>query len=82
MKLLAKPIGLLLGVLGGVIATSLFDRLWSAVTGEDDSPEPTDLEANWTKVVLAAVLQGALFAGVRAVLERAGAKGLDKASTH
>lgn len=80
MKLLYKPLGLLLGVLGGAIATSLFDRIWSAITGDDESPDATDPGSGWGKVVLAAVIQGAIFAGVRAAVNRAGAKGYEKAT--
>ena len=80
MKLLYKPLGLLLGMLGGALATALFDRIWSAITGDDETPDATDRDSGWVKVVLAAVIQGAVFAGVRTAVNRAGAKGFEKAT--
>jgi len=80
VKLLYKPLGLLLGMLGGALATALFDRIWSAITGDDETPDATDRDSGWVKVVLAAVIQGAVFAGVRTAVNRAGAKGFEKAT--
>ena len=42
MKLLNKAIGLLVGILGGMLARSLFKKIWQAVTGEDEAPTATD----------------------------------------
>jgi hypothetical protein len=39
MKLLYKPIGLFVSVLGGLIAGALFKRLWRAVANESDAPQ-------------------------------------------
>lgn len=64
------------GVLGGVIARALFGRVWSVATSQDDKPEPTDEDADWSSVLLAAALEGALFAVVRAFLRRAEATGV------
>ena len=38
VKLLNKAIGLLVGILGGMLARSVFKRIWQAVTGEDEAP--------------------------------------------
>ena len=80
MKLLYKPLGLLIGVLGGIVATALFERIWRLVTGDSETPDATDPNSGWTQIAVAAALQGAVFAGVRAVLSRAGAKGFQKAT--
>lgn len=80
MKLLYKPLGLLIGVLGGIVATALFERIWRLVTGDSETPDSTDPNSSWTQIAVAAALQGAVFAGVRAVLSRAGAKGFQKAT--
>ncbi|HEX2902679.1 MAG TPA: DUF4235 domain-containing protein [Jatrophihabitans sp.] len=80
MKLLYKPIGLLIGVLAGLIATRLFEKVWTVVTGDPETPDATDPRSSWTQIATAAVLQGAIFAGVRAVADRAGAKGYQKAT--
>ncbi len=64
------------GVLGGIIARSLFRQVWSVATSDDGKPEPTDEDAGWSSVLLAAALEGALFAVVRASLRRAEATGV------
>ena len=82
MKLLYKPFGLLFGVLGGVLASMVFRRVWMAVADEQDAPEATDRSRNWGEVVLAAAVQGALFGAVKALVDRAGATGFAKATGH
>jgi Protein of unknown function (DUF4235) len=78
MKLLNKGIGLLVGILGGMLARSVFKKIWQAVTGEDEAPTPTDARRGWREILLAAALQGAIFAVVQAVLDRATAEGTAK----
>jgi hypothetical protein len=80
MKALYKPIGLLFSVLGGVLASALFTRVWRAVAGEDDAPDAKDRERGWGEIVTAAALQGAVFATVKAVVDRAGATGFERAT--
>jgi hypothetical protein len=78
MKLLSKAAGLLVGILGGMLARSAFRRVWQAVTGEDEAPKATDARRGWREILLAAALQGALFAVVQAALDRATAEGTAK----
>ncbi len=78
MKLLNRAIGLLVGILGGMLARSAFKRIWQAVTGEDEAPTPTDARRGWREILLAAALQGAIFAVVQAALDRATAEGTAK----
>jgi len=80
MKALYQPFGLLFSVLGGVIAGALFKRMWRAVTHEDDAPDAKDLERGWGEIVAAAAVQGAIFGTVKAVVDRAGAKGFERAT--
>jgi Protein of unknown function (DUF4235) len=75
MKVLYKPFGLLVSVLGGLLAGMVFKRVWKAVAGEADSPNATDRQRGWAEVVIAAGLEGALFGAVKAAVDRAGATG-------
>jgi hypothetical protein len=75
MKLLYKPIGLLVNIFGGLVAAALFKRLWRAVADERDAPNAKDRERSWREVIAAAAMQGAVFGGVKALLDRAGATG-------
>lgn len=74
-KLIYKPFGLIVGVLGGLAARAAFKRVWSAAGHEDEAPKPTDEGRGWREVVLAAAAEGAVFGGVKAVIDRAGATG-------
>jgi hypothetical protein len=74
-KLLYKPLGLFFSVLGGILAGALFKRLWRAVAHENDAPKATHKDKGWGEVITAAAAQGAVFGGVKAVIDRAGATG-------
>lgn len=78
MKLLNRAIGVLAGILGGMLARSAFKRIWQAATGEDEAPKATDPRRGWREILLAAALQGAIFAVVQAALDRATAEGTAK----
>jgi hypothetical protein len=75
VKLLYKPLGLAVGILGGVIARALFKQIWKVTTGEEEAPKPTDARRSWREVLIAAAVQGAIFAVVKAALDRATAQG-------
>ena len=72
-KVAYKPAGLLRGALSGILARALFTKLWKALGHEDEAPEPTDEGRHWREVVVAAAMQGAIFATVRAAVDRGGA---------
>jgi hypothetical protein len=73
-KILYKPIGLLLAVLGSVLAGVVFRRIWPG----DDKTEATDARKSWGEVLAAAVVQGAVYGGIKAAVDRAGATGYAK----
>ncbi len=78
IKILYKPVSILISVLGGVVAGAIFKRIWKLVAHEDEAPKATDAQRGWREVLIAAVLQGAIFALVKAVVDRAGAEGTRK----
>lgn len=78
MKVLYKPFGLLVSVLGGLVAGAVFTRVWRAVFGEDNSPSATDRDRGWGEVIGAAALHGAVFGTVKAVIDRGAAKGFER----
>ncbi|QNP68119.1 DUF4235 domain-containing protein [Streptomyces roseirectus] len=73
VKIAYKPVGLALGAGGGLLAGALFKQAWKALGHEDDA---TDEHRRWAEILAAAALQGALFAVVKAAVERAGATGV------
>lgn len=77
-KLAYKPVGLLLGVGAGALAGIIFRQVWKLASGDDDAPNATDEERGWGEVLVAAALQGAIFAVVKAAVDRGGAAGVRK----
>jgi hypothetical protein len=69
-KLLYKPVSILVSVLGGILAGAVFKRVWKLAAGEEEAPKATDIRRGYPEVLIAAALQGAIFALVKAVLER------------
>jgi hypothetical protein len=68
-----KPVGLLGGILAGAIAGVVFKQVWRLAAGEPDTPHATDESRQWAEILAAAALQGAIFAIVKAAVDRAGA---------
>ena len=76
-----KPIGMLASVLGGLLAAKVFAQLWRLLPGTDESaPAPKDPDYSWKAVALSAALQGAVYGAVKAVVDRAGARGFEQAT--
>ncbi|MFJ4677427.1 MULTISPECIES: DUF4235 domain-containing protein [Kitasatospora] len=73
VKILYKPVGLTLGVVGGLLAGVAFKQTWKLIGHDDDTPDATDEDRTWREVLLAATLQGAIFALVKAAIDRSGA---------
>ena len=75
VKIAYKPVGLLLGAGAGVISGLLFKQVWKLAGHDDDAPHATDRDRGWTEILLAAAIQGAIFAVVKAAVDRGGATG-------
>jgi hypothetical protein len=73
-----KPVGLALGLAAGAVSGLVFRRIWRGVSGSDQPPDLFDENTDWVEILLAAALQGAIFALVRAAADRAGAVGVRK----
>jgi len=67
-----KPIGLVFSVLGGLLANVVFGQVWKRVSDAPTPPNATDTDYTTREVLLAAVLQGALFGLVKAAIDRTG----------
>ena len=73
MKLIYKPFGLVVGMVGGALARRLFTAIWSRID-DAEPPKATTERASWSRVLGAAAVQGATFSATRALVDRAGAK--------
>lgn len=75
-KIAYKPVGILLGIAAGAVAGAVFKKVWQLASGDDDTPNATDEDRGWVEVLAAAALQGAIFAVVKAAVDRGGATGV------
>ena len=74
MKILYKPFGLIVGLIAGLVSQKVFNAVWG-IFDKEEPPKPTTQEANWTKVIAAAAVQGVTFRVTRAAPDRLGAQG-------
>ncbi len=83
-KILYRPVGLASGMIGGLVAGMLFKQVWKRVSptvGEGaDAPGPLQSEYPMKEILLAAVIQGAIYSGVKALIDRQGAKAFQRAT--
>jgi hypothetical protein len=77
-KLAYRPVGLIASVVAGAIASAVFKQIWKRVSDEDDAPDAMQSEYSLGQIVLAAMLQGAIFAAVKALIDRGGARGFQR----
>jgi hypothetical protein len=69
-----RPIGLAGGLLAGLISGAVFKQIWKKVAQEEDAPDALQSEYRMREVVIAAAIQGAIFAATKAAIDRAGAR--------
>jgi hypothetical protein len=77
-KVLYTPVSLLISVLGAVAAGGVFKQIWKRVSDEEEAPRALESEYGWREVLPAAALQGAVFALVKAAIQRGGARGFER----
>ncbi len=70
-----RPIGLIGGLVAGSLSGILFKQVWKVVAQEEEAPSALQSEYPMREVVLAAAIQGAIFAATKAAVDRAGARG-------
>ncbi|MDG9717327.1 DUF4235 domain-containing protein [Streptomyces sp. DH24] len=73
-----KPVGFALGWTSGTLAGLVFRKIWKTIRDEDDAPDALDPDRGWGEILLASAIQGAIFASVRSVVDRAGAKAIER----
>jgi hypothetical protein len=81
-KILYRPVGIVSSIVGGLVASLVFKQVWKRVSAGEgaDPPGPLESEYDFKEILVAAVLQGAIYAAVKAVIQRQGAKGFQRAT--
>ncbi|WP_134766666.1 DUF4235 domain-containing protein [Nocardioides sp. 1609] len=79
-RVLYKPWGIVGSLVAALIARQVFTVVWTKVVpvDSDDPPKPLESEYSLGQVVLAATIQGAIFAVVKALFQRASARGFQR----
>ncbi len=79
-KILYMPVGLVSSVLGGLVAGQVFKQVWKRATPThtSDAPKALESEYSWGQVLAAAAAQGAVFALVKAAIQRGGARAFQR----
>lgn len=68
-KILFVPFSVLGGLLAGAIGKKLFTGIWGLVD-EQEAPKPDREGVPWPKLVIALILEGAIFRLVRGAADR------------
>ena len=69
MKVLFAPIGILAGLAAGFAAQKGFERIW-AIVDDEQAPEVENRAVSYPKLVLALLLEGAIFRLVKGMVDR------------
>jgi hypothetical protein len=77
-KILYRPFGLASSILGGIVAGTVFKQAYRRMQGQDDAPDPLQSEYGWKQVLMTAAVQGAVYAVVKAAIDRAGARAFER----
>ena len=70
MKFVFMPISIGGGLLAGMLARKVFDQIWS-LFDEEEPPDSKYREIGWTKLLIAAAIQGAIFRALKEATDHA-----------
>jgi hypothetical protein len=77
-KLAYQPVGLISSIAAGAVASAIFKMVWRKAAHAEDAPDALQSEYSLGEVLLAAAIQGMIFALVKALIARAGARGFER----
>lgn len=74
MKFLFLPFSILAGLVAGFLSKKIFDGVWR-LFDDQEAPEAEHREIEMTKLVLALVIEGAVFRAVRGIVDHQARQG-------
>jgi len=77
-RLAYRPAAMLLGAAAAALVGAVFDRAWRRASAGGSVPRATDEDRGLGEILTAAALQGAAFAVVKSMVDRASATGVRK----
>lgn len=75
-KLAYKPVGLVLTIAAGALASVASRKLWQVLSGGDTLPDADDTDVDWLELLSGAALEAAVFAVAKASAARLQAAGV------
>ena len=81
MNAVFTPIGLALGLASGQLAKKLFDLVWS-LFDDEEAPRPKHREVPLVKMLLALLVEGAIFRVVRGLTDHGARHGWRQLTGH
>ena len=79
MKFLFMPFSILAGLVAGYLSKKIFDNVW-ALFDDEEAPEAHHREISLLKLVLALVIEGAVFRAVRGLVDHGARHGFHRAT--
>jgi hypothetical protein len=64
VKILFIPVSVAGGLIAGMLSRKLFDQIWG-LFDEEEPPNSQHRDIDWTKLIVAAAIQGAIFRAVK-----------------
>jgi fructose-specific phosphotransferase system IIC component len=77
-KIVYRPVGMAGGLLAGALAGVVVKQIWKQVADEDDAPGALQSEYSLRSIMLAAAVQGLVFAVIKAAIDRGGARAFER----
>lgn len=77
MKFVFMPISIGGGLLAGMLARKVFDQIWS-LFDEEEPPDSKYREIGWTKLLIAAAIQGAIFRALKEATDHASRRAFER----
>ncbi len=68
MKIVFTPISIVLGLLAGMIGAKVFEKVWGLIDNEEP-PSPEHRELSWPKLIVALIVEGAIFKLVKGLTD-------------
>lgn len=79
-QILYKPWGIVGSLVAALVARQVFQVVWTKAlpVNSDDPPKPLESEYQLKEIVATAVIQGAIFAVVKALFQRGSARAFER----
>jgi Protein of unknown function (DUF4235) len=79
MKAIFTPLSIVLGLIAGMVGKKVFEKAWSLVDDEEP-PRPEHREFSWRKLIVALLVEGAIFRLVKGLVDHGARTSFAKAT--